>query len=221
MKLDNANDDTISGSESEEEPKQSKSSPESSKSSPKSSAQSSSSSPKSSRSTIELHIPGVNDIMTGGMGTSSYADAEPNPLPASIDNSEYDATVGPFAINEAVTTMPFKILSQHDMAELDLFEGNLPAVLDDDVKITILGLQRATDEAHGLMDTNAGTEEWDEILMGTMMKRLGRFSDEDERDVQYVDDLVPVAIEDGDEEYWALVNSQGKVWEELGLEADS
>jgi hypothetical protein len=163
----------------------------------------------------EQHILGVNDMMSGGIGGSPSL--KPRSRSASVDHLVTTSSL------DRSTKMPaFRILSREDIVELDLFVGDIPAAFEEDMKITVVGARQALDEVEQVL---GGRKEkgYDDFLMGAMMKRIGKFREEDmgkldekdKRDLLYAEDLFPVG-EELDEEYWGLVTKEAELWEEAG-----
>jgi hypothetical protein len=164
----------------------------------------------------EQHIPGVNDMMSGGLGGS------PSPKPRSRSRSaSVDHIVTSSSIDRATKMPPFRILSRKEIVKLGLFVGDVPVSYEADMIITVLGARRALDEVQQAL---GGREEkgYDELLMEAMMKRMGKFVEEVDGDddkipaVPHAEDLFPLG-EELDEGYWQLVYKERELWRKAGV----
>jgi hypothetical protein len=169
--------------------------------------------------TFEAHEPGVNDFMSGGVLTPPTRRRHQHPRRSTIASD--DTTVASStSIFRTVKTMPFKILSLHDLHTLDLFDAHFPThFFPANFTTTILGVCRAVeDAAHVLQAEKTGRFTWDEAMVGALAKRGGYLPGD--KKVEYVEDMVPLWGEEErdcfDGEYWGMVASQGTVWEEIG-----
>lgn len=128
---------------------------------------------------LEEHVPGVNDIMAGGIGTFS----PPRQLatyPASISTD--DTSVSRLTIEAAVEAMPYCILDREKLAELDLFQLAFPATIPHQFQTTYLGVQRALNDAYASVFRGGSggnmAEVFDAVLLKEIWRRAGWFEKE-------------------------------------------
>lgn len=164
---------------------------------------------------VETHIPGVNDLMSGGLppGRSSSSPSSSSSSDLHSDRTENDDhTVSIDTLPHLYRSMPHYMISVKVLRTLDLFSDPLYYdILPADFFTTVKGLKRAWDEANEAQP-DAG-EDMDEHLLEGVLKR-GGLVENAYWSVKYPCDIVPPNGGVGDPEFWREIREMDRIEDE-------
>ncbi|KAH0828206.1 hypothetical protein AYO21_03766 [Fonsecaea monophora] len=171
---------------------------------------------------IEQYIPGVNDLMSGAVSLLDKT---------STDMTQDDNIMCMHGLERRL--MPFKVLPQRDLFGLGLPFADESSLceLPSGFLTTVRGLERAVGEFYASNpDVFADDIESDVALLGMIAKRGGLARTKFQQ-VVYPEEIVPLddpdlvlkenfessggEQDDQDKEYWAELQEQGRIWDEL------
>jgi hypothetical protein len=145
--------------------------------------------------TVEKHIPGLNDMMSGALRQCGPLKAGHHPVKEFDDH-----TVSIDTLPHLFRSMPHYMVSVKVLKTLNLFDNPLIYdVLPDGFFTTIKGLKRAWDEANA--EQPDATADMDEYLLDAILRRGGVVENE-YWSVKYPCDIVPTDGGEGDLEFW-------------------